>query len=56
MSPPSITVTCARDARAYPLRRPDGVWAPQRVSARIKSAHDERRIESAHDERRDNAL
>jgi len=26
--------------RIYPFRRPIGVWAPQRVDARIKSAHD----------------
>jgi hypothetical protein len=29
------------DPRAYPLRRPDGVWAAGRVDARVKPAHDE---------------
>jgi hypothetical protein len=41
-------VTRAFSARAYPSGRHDGVWAPQRVGARVEPAHDEKR-EPAHD-------
>jgi hypothetical protein len=33
-------VTRGLDPRAFPLRRPDAVAAPQRVDARHKAAHD----------------
>jgi hypothetical protein len=36
----STIVTRALDARAYPTGRPSAVAAPQRVGARMKSAHD----------------
>jgi hypothetical protein len=29
-------------ARAYPWRRPDGVWAPEGVGPRVKPGDDER--------------
>jgi hypothetical protein len=36
----TATVIRARDARIYPLRRPDGVTAPLRLDARVGHAHD----------------
>jgi hypothetical protein len=35
------------DPRAYRFGRPDGVWAPEQVDARVKPAHDDL---SAHDD------
>jgi hypothetical protein len=35
-----LTVMRGLDPRIYPLRRHDGVWAPDRVGPRIKSADD----------------
>ncbi len=38
---PQNVVTRGLDPRAYPSGRPDRVWPPPRVGARVKPAHDE---------------
>ncbi len=43
-----LPVARGLDPRAYPSGRPDGVWAPARVGARVKPAHDE--MTDAHDD------